>query len=111
MKNVTDETFANDVIYQSHKTPVLVDVWADWCTTCKRMMPVVSSIATEFGDRLTIVKMEAEESGRETVTEYSIQSLPTFMLFVKGEMVERWSGARARSFIEATVAKHIISTI
>lgn len=111
MLNVTDETFATEVIEASKKVPVLVDVWADWCTSCKAMMPVVSSIASEYGDRLKVVKVEAEESGRGVVTDYEIRSLPTFMLFVGGEVVERWSGPRARSFIEKTVAEYVVTAL
>ncbi|MGL4998170.1 MAG: thioredoxin family protein [Cetobacterium sp.] len=111
MINVTDETFATDVIEASKKVPVLVDVWADWCTTCKAMMPVVASIASEYGDRLSVVKVEAEESGRGVVTEYGIRSLPTFILFVNGEVVDRWSGPRARSAIEKSIAPYVVSEI
>lgn len=111
MNKVTDETFSNDVIYKSHTTPVLVDVWAEWCSTCKAMMPVVSSIASEYGDRLVVVTAEAEEANRQLVTDYEIRSLPTFLLFVKGEVVERWSGPRARSEISKTLAEYVITAL
>jgi len=84
IEHVSDDSFATQVL-QSDR-PVLVDFWAEWCGPCKMIAPILEQIATEYGDRLTVAKVDVEAS-QSTAMKYGIRSIPTLMLF-KGGVVE-----------------------
>jgi thioredoxin len=65
---------------------VLVDVYAPWCGPCKKMAPYLSEIAEEQKDRLTFLKVNADES-QEIVKELNVEELPTLILYKNGERV------------------------
>lgn len=89
MITLTAENFAEQVL-ESDK-PVLVDFWADWCGPCKMIAPVLEEIEAEYGDRLTIAKLNADEYP-EITAKYGVLGLPTLNLY-KGA---RWS-SRSRA--------------
>jgi thioredoxin 1 len=80
---VTDASFDSDVLKASR--PVLVDFWAEWCAPCKQIAPALEQIAGEFGDALTVAKVNIEESPT-TPSRYGVRGIPTMMLFKDGEM-------------------------
>lgn len=89
MRSVDKDNFDVEVV-QSH-IPVLVDVWGPQCVPCLRLMPQVEKLEEEYGDALKIVKLNSSENRRLCI-QYRIMSLPTFVLFVAGEEVDRVSG-------------------
>lgn len=91
---VTDETFARDVLH-SHK-PVLVDFWAPGCSPCRMVLPVLEEIAHLHADKLTVAKLDAD-ANPATSTEYGVLSLPTMILFSGGREIKRIVGARGKS--------------
>ncbi len=86
------ETF-NDVI--SGDKLVLVDFFATWCQPCKMMHPVLEEAKRILGDKIRIIKVDIDKYG-DTAARYQVQSVPTLMLFRKGEMLHRQSGAISR---------------
>jgi thioredoxin 1 len=84
IEHVSDDSFATQVLQSSR--PVLVDFWAEWCGPCKMIAPILEQIADEYGDRLTVAKVDVEAS-QSTAMKYGIRSIPTLMLF-KGGVVE-----------------------
>lgn len=92
---VTDATFAEDVLQSSDK-PVLVDFWAEWCGPCRLVAPVLEEIASEHGDRLKIVKLNADENPN-TTRAYRVMSIPTLAVFQGGEVVQTIVGARPKA--------------
>ena len=101
-----DQSFENDVIRASEGKLVLVDVWADWCSPCRALMPVLEKLAQEMSDQLTLVKVNADECP-EVSARFGVRSLPTVLLFKDGEVVNRFQGAlpeqQIRSFLDAYV--------
>ena len=94
--NVTDLNFTEEVL--ESQVPVLVDFWAPWCAPCKAIAPVLEELAEEFGSRLKIVKVNADEN-RATAMKYNISSIPTLLLFKNGELLDETIGAAPRHLI------------
>jgi putative thioredoxin len=94
------EDFDDRVIMASHQTPVLVDLWADWCSPCIVIAPVLKQLIEEFGGELKLAKVEVDEGDNMKIAgRYQARGFPTVMLFVDGEEIDRFSGARPLSFI------------
>lgn len=84
---ITDNTF--DTVIRENKT-ILIDFWADWCGPCKRVAPILDEISNETG--LLVGKLNIDENLEKT-QEYSIQTIPSMVLFVNGEPVHTIVGA------------------
>ncbi len=70
---------------------VMADFYAEWCGPCKAMMKVLDKVAAEFGDNVSIGKINIDESP-ELTAEYQVRTVPTFIVFKDGEMVARLVG-------------------
>jgi thioredoxin 1 len=94
IKHVSDDSFATDVL--GSQTPVLVDYWAPWCGPCKMIAPMLEEIATEFGDKVTIAKLNVDEN-QQTAAKFGIRGIPTLMLFKDGQVKATKVGALSKS--------------
>jgi thioredoxin 1 len=96
---VTDATFT-DLVLKSGK-PVVVDYWADWCAPCKQLSPIIEELAGELGDKVTFVKMDTN-TNTDVPMQQGIMSLPTIQVFVGGEVVKQFVGAKPKAtFVKA----------
>ncbi|NCF52180.1 thioredoxin [Gammaproteobacteria bacterium] len=91
---VTDGDFADKVL-RSEK-PVLVDFWAEWCAPCRALGPIIESLADDFADRVTIAKVDID-ANQEAAMRYGIRSIPTVVLFDKGQVVDTFIGVRPKA--------------
>ena len=94
----------NDII--NGETPVLVDVFAHWCGPCKAMAPILSNLKQSMGDKLRILKLDIDKN-RSIADSYSIQAVPTLLLFKNGKMVWRASGAMPMNEQQANIERFI----
>lgn len=81
-----------DALIRESDLPVLVDFYADWCGPCKVVAPVVKQIAGEYKGRLLTVKIDTDKK-QDIARTWDIQSIPTLMVFHKGKVLMRLSGA------------------
>jgi len=93
---VTDESFEQDVLQAAG--PVLVDFWAEWCGPCKQIAPALEQIAAEFAGKVTVAKLNIEESPT-TPSRYGVRGIPTMMLFKGGQMASMKVGAMPKQKI------------
>ncbi len=92
---ITQGNFEKEVL-NSEKT-VLVDFWASWCGPCRMMSPIVDEIAEERED-IVVGKINVDEEP-ELATAYGIMSIPTLLVFKKGEVAEQIVGVRPKQQI------------
>ena len=92
--NVNQEDFRREVLHSDD--PVLVDFWAEWCQPCHMVAPVVEQLAEEYGGRVKVAKVDIDANS-DLALEYSINSIPTILLFKDGKVVERVPGVRSQS--------------
>lgn len=71
--------------------PVLVDFWAEWCGPCRMIAPIVEELASEYENRVKVVKVDVDEN-HIIANKYSVMSIPTLGIFKGGQMVERLVG-------------------
>ncbi len=83
----------------------LVDFFATWCGPCKMMHPVLEQLKKDLGDGIRIIKLDVDEN-EDFSMQYNIQSVPTLMLFKKGEVVWRQSGAQTLNELKSIIAQH-----
>ncbi|NBN89548.1 MAG: thioredoxin [Actinobacteria bacterium] len=90
---LTSSTF-DETVNASDK-PILVDFWAEWCGPCKMIAPILSEIANEQKDNLVIAKLNVDDHG-DIAQRFGVMSIPTLLVFDKGEMKKRMVGAKGK---------------
>ncbi|MDD3045027.1 MAG: thioredoxin [Candidatus Delongbacteria bacterium] len=102
--HVNDADFEKEVVKSD--IPVLVDCWAEWCGPCRMVGPTIDKLADEYKGKFKITKLNVDDN-RVTGSKYNIQSIPTMMIFVNGEVVDGLVGAHPEANIRAKLDKYI----
>lgn len=87
-------------------TPVLVDFTAEWCGPCRMMKPVLEQLHRQMGDRVRIIKVDIDRSPAAAHA-YSVQSVPTLILFQQGKLRWRQSGVLQAASLQKIIEQHI----
>ena len=102
----TVENFQQQVMEASATTPVLVDVWAEWCAPCKQLMPLLEKLADEYQGAFLLAKVNADQQEQLT-SSLGVRSLPTVILVKDGQAVDGFNGALAESEIRKVLDKYV----
>jgi thioredoxin 1 len=91
---LTDQNFKTEVLDET-TMPVMVDFWAEWCSPCKIVGPIVEELATEYDGKIKIAKLNVDENG-QTAQSMGIMSLPSILFFKNGQVVKDLVGAQSK---------------
>jgi len=97
---LTDADF--DEIVHNSEEPVLVDFWAPWCGPCKMMTPIIDEIASEYENKAKVCKLNTDDA-RDSAVEFSINAIPTAILFKGGQVQKKWVGLTSKKDICAAI--------
>ncbi|MPN37652.1 Thioredoxin [bioreactor metagenome] len=86
---LNDASFASTLA--DAKTPVLVDFYAEWCGPCQMAAPIIEKLADQYAGKIIIAKLNVDEA-RETAMKNNVMSIPTVIVYQKGEEVDRQIG-------------------
>jgi len=104
--NVKLETFQQDVVDASFKTPVVVDFWAVWCQPCRTLGPVLEKLEKEAPGQWKLVKVNTEEEP-ELGQHFQISSIPAVKMIYQGQIVDEFVGALPEVEVRKWLAKHL----
>ena len=99
---VSDSDFADQVLQSD--TPVLVDFWAEWCGPCRVLGPVIETLSQEYDGKVKVAKVDVD-ANQQVAMQFGIRSIPTVMLFDKGQIVDTIIGVRPKSDYENSLKK------
>ena len=86
--------------------PVLVDFSAEWCGPCKMLAPVLSEVKKRVGDKVKIIKIDIDKN-ESVARSFNVQSVPTLIVFQKGETKWRQSGLMTAVQLENVLQKYM----
>jgi thioredoxin 1 len=103
-KNVTDTTFAAEVLESS--VPVLVDYWAEWCAPCRMIGPLLDQSVASYAGRLSLAKINIDDNP-QVPSRYHVRGIPTLMLFKGGQPVATQVGAVSKAQLQAFIEANL----
>lgn len=102
---VTDDSFESEVLQAN--LPTLVDFWAPWCAPCRRIAPVIDSVAKNYTGKINFVKINVSDN-QDIPSKYNVRGIPTLILFINGKPVATHVGG---DLTNATLATFLDSNI
>ncbi len=103
---VTVDNFEEKVTQASHHQLVLVIFWASWCGPCKMLKPSLYALAEAYQGRFLLATVETEQQ-RPLGKQFTLQSIPSVLLFKNGEEVDRFTGAHSKETLSAFIEEHL----
>ena len=110
MMDITLENFQTELIDGSMTTPVLLDIWAEWCGPCKQLGPVLEKLEVDYAGRFTLAKLDADkvpQISQQLSQMFGVRSIPFCVMFKDGQPVDGFVGAIPADQIRAFLDKHV----
>ncbi|HTB09471.1 MAG TPA: thioredoxin [Acidimicrobiales bacterium] len=104
MKDVTDATFATDVIERSKTVPVVVDLWATWCGPCTTLSPIIEKVIDETSGAVELAKVDVD-ANPDISRAFQVQSIPAVFAIKDGAIVDSFVGALPESAVREFVER------
>lgn len=102
--HVTDSTFAEQI--ERSPTPVLLDLWADWCGPCHMLAPAIDELSNELAGRVRVAKLNIDENP-ETAERFGVRGIPTLLILKGGREVDRLVGVQPKQEILRRLEHHL----
>ncbi|WP_248929694.1 thioredoxin family protein [Paenibacillus hamazuiensis] len=103
IKQISDENFSASIPSEG---VALVDFGAKWCPPCKVLLPILSDLEREIGDKVTIMQVDCDDSP-QMAGQFGVMSMPTVILFKDGQPMEKWVGLRPKDAYKSGIAKYL----
>src|SRR3984885_1969804 len=101
---VTEETFNTDVVLRSRTTPVILDLWAEWCGPCKQLSPGLEKLANEANGAWVLAKVDVDANPQLSAA-LQVQSIPMVLAVIAGQVMPLFLGAVPESEARAAIAQ------
>jgi len=112
MIDITLQNFEADLIADSMKQPVLLDIWAPWCGPCRTLGPILEKLEVAYGGRFKLAKLNSDEQPEiagQLSQAFGVRSIPFCVLFDKGQPVDGFVGALPEAQVRAFLDRHVPS--
>lgn len=93
--HLSKKSFRSEVI--ENNGTVIVDFFADWCSPCRALAPVMEEISDELNEQCTVYKVDVDQD-QDLASEYSVTAIPTVIIFKNGKEVNRTTGVRSKDY-------------
>ena len=103
MTDVTDATFARDVLDRSAQVPVVVDLWAEWCGPCRTLGPILEKVVAETDGKVALAKVDID-SNPQVAASFAVKSIPAVFAISGGKVVDQFIGALPEAAVREFVA-------
>lgn len=90
----------------SSDVPLLIDFYADWCGPCRVLSPIIQDIKNDLGEQIKVVKIDVD-ANQSLSTNLEVMSIPTIMIYKKGELLWRAAGVQTKQAILKQLEPHI----
>jgi putative thioredoxin len=102
--DVSEETFNADVVERSRTTPVIMDLWAEWCGPCKQLSPVLEKLAAEADGQWILAKVDVDANPQLSAA-LQVQSIPMVVAVLGGQLVDGFLGAMPEAQVRQWISQ------
>jgi len=103
---INEQNFVSAVAENSHRVPVFLDFYANWCAPCKALMPILSKLAEEYQGKFIFAKVNSDEQ-KELTAQFSVQSLPTVKIVKNETTISEFQGAKTETELREIIEQVI----